>query len=116
MAEFRITDFLKKQPQAITSKKQEPIINADSYSKEPVAITNKINNEISIGDKIKIAPYYINKYVGMAKYIGKVAEVIKISSREVDVEGAARNIICLWIKYPEENRLFMVSPMGYEKV
>jgi hypothetical protein len=117
MAEFRITDFLKKQPQpVVTTKKKEPAVIADSYGKEPVVIIDKTaDGGIAIGDKIKILPAYAGRYCNMQSYIGKVAEVVKISSREAEIDGVKHNIICLWIKYPNETHIYMVSPTGYEK-
>ena len=114
MAAFRLTDFLKKKSPSISGKKIAPVI-ADAYSKEPVVIVDKTNEGIAVGSMVKITPAYASRYLCMSEYLDKPAEVIKISSRQEIIDSIEHTVICLWIRYPNENKQFMVSSIGYEK-
>lgn len=129
---FKLTDFLNKPVAAkVPIVKKEEIV-ATNYGKEPVIIVEKTKVGILVGDKVKITPFYLTNYCGMGPYTNQEAEVVKIESRQVSINTIEKgdramyqavygdqnryNIICLWIRYPNDNAQYMVSPFGYEKV
>lgn len=100
------------------------------YSKEPVVITEK-NHNISLGDKVIVSSFYLTNYPAMLSLADKPAEVMKMTTRAVKVLDIPKedrpmyaekygkrevyDVVCLYIKCPNNNQLFMVSPFGYEK-
>lgn len=80
------------------------------YAKEPVIILDS-TPAFSVGDTIKLNAFYLEKYVGLGELATAEAKVMKITSR---ASGDA--VVCLFIKFAEDTRLFMVSPLGCDKV
>lgn len=80
------------------------------YAKEPVIILDS-TPAFSVGDKVKLNTFYLEKYVGLGELATAEAEIMKITSR---ASGDA--VVCLFIKFAEDTRLFMVSPVGCDKV
>ncbi len=103
------------------------------YSKEPVTIVDKLEETWSVGDKCKVNPFYLGIYCGMDKRIDSVAEVTKITVRQVKYMDLGKDdsrpmfaakygkkevydLIGLYIKYPNEVGTYLVSPFGYDKI
>ena len=102
-----------------------------SDAKEPKSI-NQVDGW-SVGDKVRINSFYLNNYCGMSHLSDNDATVVKVTARSVrydqldTIEGRPRfvakygkkdvyDLVCLWIRYPDDNRSYIVSPFGYDKV
>jgi hypothetical protein len=89
--------------------------------------------DFNVGDKVKLLPFYLDRYVDMNRYADKEAEVMKIRQRNIAykdllVESGDRQrfvekygkldtypLIEMWVKYPDDNAVFVVSTFGYGK-
>jgi len=105
----------------------------DSYAKEPVSVVEKVE-ALSVGDKVKINGFYLSNYCGIQSLVGVEAEVVKIVSRPILAGKLAEDksdyqrfisrygkkdtyeIVGLQVRYPNDARLYLVSPFGYDKV
>ena len=110
-----------------------PTVPASDYAKEPVSVMEKVE-AISVGDKVKMNGFYLSNYCGIQTLVGMEAEVIKITSRPISAAKLAEDksdyqrftsrygkkdtyeIVGLQVRYPNDARLYMVSPFGYDKV
>jgi hypothetical protein len=105
----------------------------ETYAKEPVSVVEKAG-AIAVGDKVRINGFYLGQYCGVQSLIGMEAEVVKITSRPISASKLSDDksdyqrfitrygkkdtydIIGLQVRYPNDARLYMVSPFGYDKI
>jgi hypothetical protein len=105
----------------------------DSYAKEPVSVVEKVE-AVSVGDKVRMNGFYLSNYCGVQVLVGVEAEVVKITTRHISAAKLAEDksdyqrfvsrygkkdtyeIVGLQVRYPNDARLYMVSPFGYDKV
>lgn len=99
------------------------------YSKEPVVITEKAD-AYHVGAKVVINEFYLSHYAGVSHLKDVKAEIKKITSRpikKIEMEKEDRrlyadkygnqdtySIIGLYIQYPNDKSLYLVSPFGYD--
>lgn len=108
------------------------IIPKTDYAKEEAVIVDKaLGPETwAAGDKCRINSFYLQNYGGMDQYTNMDATVIKVAVRQIRFDKGredpmfllkygkkdAYDLICLHVKYPDYNDVYLVSPFGYDKV
>jgi hypothetical protein len=109
------------------------IIPKTDYAKEEAVIVEKAGTKEetwAVGDKCRINSFYLQNYSGMNDLAEVDAVVQKVMVRQVRFEKGKEDpmfvnkygkrdvydLICLWVKYPDLNGVFLVSPFGYDKV
>lgn len=110
-----------------------PIVpaNANDYAKEPIAILDK-SETYSVGDKVRINTFYLANYSGMESLANVDAEIVKITSRPIKHAALDKDerpmfvgkygkrdvydIVGLYIQYPNDDTVYVVSVFGYDKV
>ena len=109
------------------------IIPTTDYAKEEAVIVEKaVSKEETwaVGDKCRINSFYLQNYSGMDTLTEVDAVVQKIMVRQVRFEKGKEDpmfvnkygkrevydLVCLWVKYPNQSELYLVSPFGYDKV
>lgn len=109
-----------------------PATASSDYAKEPVVVLDKAE-ALSVGDKVKLNGFYLSFYCGVQALIGVEAEVIKIVSRPISASKLAEDksdyqrfvskygkketyeVVGLHVRYPNDARVYLVSPFGYDK-
>ena len=125
MAKFKLGEYLMN-----AIKKPEAIIQG--HSKNPAIIVNKVAENVVVGDKVKVNEFYLANYCGMDCRVDIPATVIRIDTRKVkidEIEKADRamyvsmygkkssyDMVSYMIMYPNNTKVYMVSPFGYDKV
>lgn len=105
-----------------------------SYEKESVDSLQSVEG-YAVGDKVKFSEYYIANYVNGNAWKDRIGKVVKIVSRTISkkelYEGgkdAVRlflekygmrekyDVVGLYVKYEDDNAVYVASPFGYDKV
>lgn len=100
------------------------------YSKETSDIVNA-SDDLKVGDKVKMSPFYLTNYCGVAHLEGVEGEIVKLTKRLISAEFMVKedkamyaakygtlpvyNITGVFVRYSGSSDVFMGSPFGFIK-